>query len=330
MKVLIIAGGYATRLWPITSDHPKALLPLGEKVILDHILEKLEGLNLDTYISTNRTFAEQFAPHAEGRAELLVEESSQEEEKPGAVAALNLARERLGTDDYLFIAGDNLFSFSLGEFLRSYSGKTLIAAYDIGSAELAGNYGVVQARAGKALEIEEKPASPKSTIISTGVYAFPRAVMESIDEYLSTGSTDLPGHFIQWLLSRGEEISTYHFDGYWYDIGSAHSYLEAMRTLLKQSHIAESEIGPHSKIIPPVVIERGADITGHSTIGPHVQIGEACTVEESEITRSVVFRKTSIKNSNLSHSITAESCEISNLELKNSLLGAHTKIMRGD
>ncbi|ASJ01320.1 sugar phosphate nucleotidyltransferase [Thermococcus gorgonarius] len=331
MKVLIMAGGYATRLWPITKDNPKALLPVGEKTILDYIMEKVSELGLETYISTNRFFEMHFRPYAEKYGVgLIVEETLHEEEKLGTIGAMKRAVDELGLDDYLVIAGDNLFSFSLRDFLRAYDGKTLIAVYDIGDLELAKRYGVVVLEEDRVVSFQEKPAQPQSTLISTGVYVFPKRVMERIDEYLSNGNRDSPGYFIQWLLEKGEPIKAYRFSDYWYDIGSADSYLEALKTLLKESHIEEIQISPYSKIIPPVVIKKGTKILGRSIIGPYAYIGEECVIENSDVSDSIIFRKTVIRNSTIWRSIIDEKCEIRNLELRKSLVGGHAKIQRGE
>ncbi|AFL95045.1 sugar-phosphate nucleotidyltransferase 2 [Thermococcus cleftensis] len=331
MKILIMAGGYATRLWPITKDNPKALLPVGNRVILDYILEKVEELGLETYISTNRFFEAHFRPYAEERGvELIVEDTLHEEEKLGTIGAMKKAVDELGLDDYLVIAGDNLFSFSLEDFLRAYDGRTLIAVYDVGDLNLAKRYGVVVLEGDRVISFEEKPAQPRSTLISTGVYVFPKAVMERIDEYLSNGNRDSPGYFLQWLLERGEPIKAYRFSEYWYDIGSADSYLEALKTLLRESHVEEIQISPYAKIIPPVVIKRGAKILGRSIIGPYAYIGENCVIENSDVSDSIIFRNTVIKNSTIWRSIIDERCEIRNLELRKSLVGGHAKIQRGE
>jgi glucose-1-phosphate thymidylyltransferase len=189
MKALIMAGGYATRLWPITKDNPKALLPVGDRVILDYIIEKVKELEIETYISTNRFFETQFKPYAEKHGVgLIVEDTLHEEEKLGTIGAMKKAVDELGLDDYLVIAGDNLFSFSLGDFLKAYDGRTLIAVYDVGDPGLAKRYGVVVLEGERVISFEEKPPQPRSTLVSTGVYVFPRRVMERIDEYLSNAS----------------------------------------------------------------------------------------------------------------------------------------------
>ena len=331
MKVLIMAGGYATRLWPITKGKPKPLLPVGDKYIIDYILEKVRELDLEVYVSTNKFFERHFKGWVKRKGvELIVEETISEEEKLGTIGAIKYAVSKLGLDDYLIVAGDNLFSFSLKEFLKRYNGKPLIAVYDVGDFELAKRYGVVVLEGDKVIDFQEKPLQPKSTLISTGVYALPEEIVGKIDEYLKEGNRDSPGYFIEWLLKKGVEIYAYKFDDYWYDIGSADSYLEAMKTLLKESQIEEIQISPYSKIIPPVVIKKGARILGRSIVGPYAYIGENCIIENSDVSDSIIFENTVIRGSTIWRSIIDEKCEIRNLELKKSLVGGHAKIQRGD
>ncbi|ASJ17311.1 glucose-1-phosphate thymidylyltransferase [Thermococcus chitonophagus] len=333
MKALIMAGGYATRLWPITKSKPKPLLPLGEKTIIEYILEKVKETGLPTYISTNKFFESHFRPLSDKyNIELIVENTYKEEEKLGTIGAIKNAIDVLGEDDYLIVAGDNVFSLSLLDFVRRFNElkKTLIAVYDVGDLELAKRYGIVILEGDRVIYFEEKPSSPKTSLISTGIYAFPKNVITRVEEYLKKGNKDAPGYFIQWLLESKTEIYGYKFGGYWYDIGSADSYLEAFKIFLKESYIEEIQISPYAKIIPPVVIRRGARILGRSIIGPYAYIDEECIIENSDISDSIIFRDTIIRNSTIWRSIIDEKCEIRNLELRKSLVGGHAKIQRGD
>ena len=113
---IILAGGYGRRLWPLTYDKPKALLPLAKKTVLDHVFKKLDALNPPlhrTIISTNMKFQQQFeewlSTRKYGNVELAPDRSSREEEKPGAVAALAEIAQRID-DEMLILAGDNLFT----------------------------------------------------------------------------------------------------------------------------------------------------------------------------------------------------------------------------
>ena len=120
MQAIVLAGGYATRLWPITKHRPKMFLPIGETVIIDRIFEELETDERidEVYVSTNERFAGEFRDHvaAEGceKTELSVEETTGEDEKFGVVGALAQLIDREGvSDDLLVVAGDNLLGFGL-------------------------------------------------------------------------------------------------------------------------------------------------------------------------------------------------------------------------
>ncbi|MFA4646781.1 NDP-sugar synthase [Pyrococcus kukulkanii] len=333
MKALIMAGGYATRLWPITKNRPKPLLPIGNKTIIEHILEKVSDLGIPTYISTNKFFEKHFKKLAEKyEVELIVEDTYSEEEKLGTIGAIKNAIDILGEDDYLIIAGDNVFSLSLVDFVKRFNDikKTLIAVYDVGDLELAKRYGVVILEGDRVVYFEEKPPEAKTSLISTGIYALPKDIIKLVSEYLKNGNKDAPGYFIQWLLEKGIEVYAYKFSEYWYDIGSADSYLEALKMFLKESEIEEIQISPYAKIIPPVIIKKGAKILGRSIIGPYAYIDEECVIENSDVSDSIIFKKTVIRNSTIWRSIIDEKCEIRNLELRKSLVGGHAKIQRGD
>ena len=124
MKAVVLAGGYATRMWPITKHRPKMFLPVGESTVIDRIFAELEADDRieEVYVSTNERFAPDFEAHlAESEFEkprLSVEETSEEDEKFGVVGALAQLVDRVGVDDdLLVIAGDNLISFDVADFL---------------------------------------------------------------------------------------------------------------------------------------------------------------------------------------------------------------------
>lgn len=145
MKAVIMAGGYATRLWPITKTKAKPLLPIGRKKIIDYIYEKVKKFNIPIIVSTNKRFEGDFKEWAKDKdVELVIEETTKEEEKLGAVRALAEIAKNIN-DDMFVLAGDNLFSFSLDDFYEFYQKikKPLTALYDVGDFELAKRYGVL-------------------------------------------------------------------------------------------------------------------------------------------------------------------------------------------
>ena len=146
MKAVIMAGGYATRLWPITKTKAKPLLPIGRKKIIDYIYEKIRKFGIPIIVSTNKRFEGDFKEWAKDKdVELVIEETTKEEEKLGAVRALAEIAKNIN-DDMFVLAGDNLFSFSLDDFYEFYQKikKPLTALYDVGDFELAKRYGVAE------------------------------------------------------------------------------------------------------------------------------------------------------------------------------------------
>lgn len=236
MRAIILAGGYAKRLWPLTKNRPKPLLPIGDHCIIDYIVSKVrqvEGLD-EIIISTNKRFEGNFQEWIKERRlkdiRVSPEPSLKEEEKLGPTRALELILRDSPRDDYLIAAGDNLFSLDLRDmvaFFRKVE-TPVVALYEIESRELAKKYACVELRSsGRILGFEEKPDSPKSLLVSTGIYALPWKSITRLSDYLKEGNPPDPiGRFIGWLAERDGAYG-FKFSGYWYDIGSLDSYQSA-------------------------------------------------------------------------------------------------------
>lgn len=242
---MILCGGYAKRLWPVTFYRAKALLPIARKPILTYILRAIETVpEIDEIIiSTNARFRSDFETWLKKArptkpVRLVVEPTMAEEEKFGAVRgiahAIEAARIR---DDLMIIAGDNLFDFDLNELVAFYRSrlKPVIAVYDVRSRERARLYGVVRlAPGGRVIEFLEKPDQPPSTLISTAIYVLPKACLGMFREYLATGGpADAPGWFLQWLVNR-VDVHAWPVRGHWFDIGDRASLAAARRWAKKK------------------------------------------------------------------------------------------------
>ena len=320
MKAVVLAGGYATRLWPVTKHRPKMLLPIGETTVIDRIFRALEGDDrIETvYVSTNERFAPEFEAHLEAsefeKPVLSVEETAEEAEKFGVVGALGQLVDREGIDDdLLVVAGDNLIGFDLSEFLDYFEskGSTTLAAYDVGDREKAKSYGLVELDGDRVVDFQEKPEEPNSTLVSIACYGFPR---ESIrfEEYLSDGNNpDEPGWFLQWLQSR-ESVHAFVFEEPWFDIGTPESYLEAV----------EWELDGDSVIAESATVER-------STIGENVHVMEGAEIADATLDRSLVFEDAVVRGCEIHDTIIDEETRIENVNLAGALIGAHTKLTNG-
>jgi len=240
MKLLILAAGYAVRLQPLTLNTPKPLLPVGGKKIMDRILDKTAAVKgIDSiYIVSNHKFIRNFVAWRKDsiyrdKISLVDDGSMANETRLGAIRDMALAiSEKAISDDLLVIAGDNLFDLNLVKFIdfanRRADGVS-VALYDIGDLEAAKKFGVVRVdKSGAVIEFEEKPQSPKSTLVSTGIYYFPKDKVPGILNYVrSEGQKlDAPGYYIKWL-SMNDRVYGFSFKEKWCDIGDIASYNKA-------------------------------------------------------------------------------------------------------
>ncbi|MFW6017644.1 MAG: sugar phosphate nucleotidyltransferase [Halapricum sp.] len=318
MDAIVLAGGFATRLWPITRNRPKMFLPIGETTVIDRIFRELEEDDRieDVYVSTNEEFEDVFQKHLDNsgfeKPRLSVEEARGEDEKFGVVGALGELVEREGIDsDTLVIAGDNLISFSLSDFIDTFddNGGTTIAAYDVGSLERATQYGVIDVDGERVVDFEEKPDDPPSSLVSIACYIFPADTVGLFDTYLSgENNPDEPGWFIQWLLER-DPVYAYSFEGAWFDIGTPESYLDTVEWYLDGGTLVH----------PDATVE-------NSELGQSVHVMEGAEVIDSSLERAVIFPNARVENCQIYSSIIDENTELEEVNLSEAQIGAHTSL----
>ncbi|MFP8954772.1 sugar phosphate nucleotidyltransferase [Natrialbaceae archaeon A-arb3/5] len=322
MKAIVLAGGYATRLWPITRHRPKMLLPVGDTTVIDRIFTELEGDDriTDVFVSTNRRFAEHFRDHiASSRYEkltLTVEETTAETEKLGVVGALAQLVEREGIDeDTIVIAGDNLLSFDVSEFVDFFEegGVPALAAYDVGSHDKASSYGVVELDGEQVVDFQEKPDEPASSLVSIACYGFPAETIDLLSTYLEAGNNpDEPGWFVQWLLDR-QPVRAFPFEEAWFDIGTPESYLDALAWEFEgDARVAET-----------------ATVDG-STLGENVHVMDGAEVVDAHLSESIVFPNATLRDCEVRSSIIDRDTAIDGLQLSGAQIGAHTQIVNGN
>ncbi|MDQ2983134.1 MAG: nucleotidyltransferase family protein [Actinomycetota bacterium] len=236
MKAVILAAGYATRLYPLTKDRPKHLLEVGGRAMLDHLIDRLAPIGIDQiYVVTNAKFAERFEAWAADRPEIEVidDGTTSDEDRLGAIGDLNLVLERHGIqDDLLVAAGDSMFTESLGgfgEFVRAKAAPATVV-YDVGSLEAIRKYSSIGVdEDDRIVFFEEKPEDPRSTLAGIALYFYPRTVLPLVKQYLDEGNNpDQPGRLVEWLYSR-TPVYAWRVPGRWFDIGSPETLAEAER-----------------------------------------------------------------------------------------------------
>ncbi len=237
MDMIILCGGYATRLGDIAYFTPKQLLPLSGRPVIDYIFESVASLDVDRIIiSTNSKFADQFdywlklkkASGYDKKVELIIEQTRSQGEKLGAIKGIQYAIKKANiTGDFMVVAGDNFYNFNLASMMSHFKeqGRTTIAIYDTKSKEEAKKFGVVTVEGDRVVSVEEKPQEAKSTLVSTGIYLFPKDVLEKIDAYIADNAnkSDNIGSFLSWLV-RNTEVDGITYTGDWFDIGTVDTY----------------------------------------------------------------------------------------------------------
>jgi glucose-1-phosphate thymidylyltransferase len=247
MKVLILAAGYATRLYPLTLTRPKPLLAVAGKPMIDYVLDNIAPIGgIDrVYVVTNAKFAGHFQEWADDyRARkskldftIINDGSTDDSNKLGAIGDINLViTKEIIDDDLIIVAGDNLFSESVQGFGAVCREKKapVLAVFDVGSLEEIKKYNSITLDAqGKITFFEEKPKAPTSTLTGIALYYYPKSTLPLIRQYIAEkNNPDQPGRLVEWLYQR-TPVYTWRVPGIWFDIGSKESLEEANRIFAK-------------------------------------------------------------------------------------------------
>jgi glucose-1-phosphate thymidylyltransferase len=255
MKAIILAAGYATRLSPLTDTVAKPLLPVGGRPMIEEICDNLDDVAEvdELHVVTNSRFAgpfEAWAAGRSGRLEPVVHDdgTSSNEDRLGAIGDIRFTIEEAGLarEHLLVVAGDNLFEFSLTDFVGFWhelaQPSSAVAVYRCGSLELASRYGVVEVDEDERIvSFEEKPEHPRSDLCATATYLYHRDHAALIGDYLAAGnSPDQPGNLVRWLQER-VPVFGHAFGGVWQDIGDADQLLAADNRLRERRGLPQRE-----------------------------------------------------------------------------------------
>lgn len=237
MKALILAAGYATRLYPLTLDRPKALLPIAGKAIIDYIVNQIETIDSidELVVISNHKFFPHFSKWSEERQsrlsiKILNDNTTDDSNKLGAIGDIQFAIDTLGIDDDLLImAGDNIFTFELNNYYNAFLSKKsdMILVKEMDNPnDLRRMANVETDSEGRVIGMEEKPENPKTNLAAFASYIYKKDTVPLIKQYLDEGNNpDAPGFFPSWLY-KIKSLYAYKFTGECYDIGTHESYKE--------------------------------------------------------------------------------------------------------
>ncbi|MBU2561816.1 MAG: nucleotidyltransferase family protein [Nanoarchaeota archaeon] len=245
MKAIILAAGYATRLYPLTLDTPKPLLEVGKKRMVEHIMHKIEELDAvdEIHIVTNDKFYRNFVEWRNGfpsTKNIMIhnDRTKTNEDRLGAIGDVHFVLQNAKIDDdVVIVGGDNLFDFSLLGMYSLFNAKKgpVVAARDLGDpAKLAKKFGTIEMDStNKIISFEEKPERPRSSLAATCVYMYTKKDIEELENHIKkVGMPDNTGDFVKHLMTV-RDVFAYDFEEHWYDIGS-HEQLEEARQIFSR------------------------------------------------------------------------------------------------
>lgn len=242
MIALVLAAGYATRLYPLTLNTPKPLLTVGPKTMIDYIVDEIETIRdvNKIVVVTNHRFAGHFDEWAQKRLsedagngislpiEIIDDGTTDDSNKLGAIGDIQFVIDKLSIDeDLMIIAGDNLFTYKLSDMYDFFktNGKDTLVAIHVESVEQLRKLAVANLdEDGKVLSLAEKPKEPKSHTAIYATYMYLKETLPMIRQYLDEGNTpDAPGNFPSWLYTR-KDVLAYRAPGICIDIGTPENY----------------------------------------------------------------------------------------------------------
>lgn len=238
MKCILLAAGYATRLYPLTKNKPKSLLEVAGKTILQYIIDKLNLVTEidEIYIVTNDVYFQIFSEWASKckcnkKIETINNYTTNNENRLGAIGDLQFVLDLKNVNENILVmACDNLFDFDLRDFISFYMSVQCdcITTHELADFKDLKRTGVIEVNSDFSVKsFEEKPMHPKSSLAVPPFYIFKKETILLIKQYLSEGNNvDAPGNFIPWLIGR-KPVFAYKFEGMRYDIGTHESYAEA-------------------------------------------------------------------------------------------------------
>lgn len=235
MKAILLVAGYATRLYPLTKDMPKALLKIGDKEILTHIYEQIETLKnvSEVYVITNHKFYNHFCQWTERventkKITVIDDGTTNENNRKGAIGDIKYTIDKQNiNEDIIVIAGDNFFTYKLKDMYDYYEKvkDNCVCVKEIDDIQQLRAFAVASVdKNNKIVDLEEKPQNPKSNIAVFATYIYTKSTIPMFEQYIKEkNNPDAPGYFVEWLY-KIKNVYAYKFQGECYDIGTLESY----------------------------------------------------------------------------------------------------------
>lgn len=317
MKVIVLAGGFATRLWPITENRAKPLLLVDGRTILAHLLEPVieAGFNpSDIYLGTNQKFLQDFEDELTtmgyGAVHVFCEDAHQDGQKLGALGAISAMIDHYElNDDLLILAGDNILTGFDPAQMRVESNEARLTVRDVPDLHAARKFGVVELDGETLKGFEEKPENPKSKTVSAGFLSLGKDLLPILQAFAAKEPDALGGIFPV-LLEQGSKVTAYRTEGEWFDVGSFETYLEAHKTLQSEDFKSEAN-----------------KMSAANTFAGKVYLGKDVEVRNCTVVDSIIYPGVTLRNCQISNCVIDQDCHLENLDLSYKVIRQNTKLI---
>jgi glucose-1-phosphate thymidylyltransferase len=333
VKALVLSGGEGTRLRPITHTSAKQLIPVANKPILFYGLEAIAAAGItDVGIVVGSTAAEIEAAVGNGSAWGLRVTYIPQDAPLGLAHGVLVSRDFLGNDDFVMYLGDNVLREGISRFVKEFDRHRPNAQIFLAAVPEPERFGVAVLEGDRVQRLVEKPKEHLSDLALVGVYLFDSSVHEAVASVKPSWRGELEiTDSIQYLIDHGRTVRAEMVGGWWKDTGKLEDLLEANRMMLSVLEPrVDGEVDGSSRLVGPVVVERGAKITRSVIRGPAI-VGEDTIVEDSVVgPYASIYFGCRIEGSQIEDSIVMERCRVEDLRgMAESLLGKDVEVRRG-
>lgn len=315
MKALILSGGTGSRLRPLTYTNAKQLLPLANKPILFHIIEKIVKAGMvDIGIIVGDTHQDVKIKVGDGNLWDAKISYIHQTHPLGLAHAVKIAQDFIGQDDFLMVLGDNVFNMDLDKLINNFYSNNANSSLLLHKVSDPSQYGVAKVENNNIVKLVEKPEMFVSDLIITGIYIFDKSIFDAIDNINPSQRGELEiTDAIQKQIIMGGKVTYEVLEGWWKDTGKLHDILEANRLILdgmeKEYNTIEAEnsictgkvwagknvVIKNSNIIGPVVLADDV-VIADSYIGPYSSIDKGVNINNCEVDNCIILEHAVLDN----------------------------------
>lgn len=335
MKALVLSGGKATRLRPITHTSAKQLVPVANKPILFYALESIRAAGItDIGVIVGHTAEEIKAAVGTGEKFGVNITYIPQDSPRGLAHAVKIAQPFIGDDQFVMFLGDNLIREGICEVVSRFKSESSNAHIMLAKVKNPQDFGVAELDGSRVLRLVEKPKEPKSDLALVGVYLFDNTIFEAVNAISPSARGELEiTDAIQYLIEKDYKVHWHQISGWWKDTGKLEDMLEANRLVLETVDPKnDGDVDEASTIEGRVVIEEGAVVRNSVIRGPAI-VGKGCRIENAYIGPfTSVYNRVTITGSEVEHSIILEDSCIKDIgaRIEDSLIGKNVMVAKDD